>query len=151
MKLEDILEKVVTLATIIFIGWGVYSFGFKKDDTPVQQQGQYSRDDYQKQQKESEYNKIRQWLNEHESEARKTAVDFILKKGYSIQSIKLTQKDASNRTSVSFTTSGMLWAYYQYDVVTDNTSQNGSLVYITITVKYDKPKWYVDYFHSYII
>lgn len=147
MELDDILGKVITLAAIIFIGWSAYNRFFKNDNTPIQQeQSQYNLDDYRKQQEENR-NKIRQWLNEHESNARKMAVDFILKKGYSIQSIKLTQKDASNHVSIS----GMSWAYYKYDVITDNTSQKGSLIYITITVKYDKPEWYIDYFRPYTI
>lgn len=112
----------------------------------MEQQGQHNLDDYRKQQEDNR-NKIRQWLNEHESSAKKMAVDFILKQGYSIQSIKLTQKDADNYRSMS----GMSWAYYKYDVVTANTSQKGSLIYITITVKYDKPEWYIDYFRPYTI
>lgn len=148
MKLEDILEKVVTLATIIFIGWHGYNRFFTTDDTPIQQQqSQYSLDGYRKQQEENR-DKGRQWFNEHQSDARKMAEDFVLKKGYSIQSIKLTQNDTSN---FSFTISGMSWAYYTYDVVTDNTSQKGSLIYITIRVKYDKPEWYVDSFQPYTI
>lgn len=76
MKLEDILEKVGTLATIIFIGWYGYNRFFTTDDTPIQQQqSQYSLDDYQKQQEESKKSK---------EECLQIVGDYLKKYGYNV-------------------------------------------------------------------
>lgn len=55
MKLDDILAKFVTLATIVFVGWYVYA-AFKNADTSEQQSVQdeckYDINEYRKQQEE---------------------------------------------------------------------------------------------------
>lgn len=88
MKLEDILEKVVTLATIIFIGWHGYNRFFKKDDTPIQQQqGQYNLDDYRKQQAENKKAK---------EECLQIVGDYLKRYGYNVTYLCTTNVQLTN-------------------------------------------------------
>lgn len=64
----DILEKLVTIAGIIFVGWYAYNLFFKKDDTSIQPpslQSEYrvTTNDYQKQQEVSKKIQRRMFAN----------------------------------------------------------------------------------------
>lgn len=80
MKFEDMLEKVVTLATIIFIGWYAYNLFFKKDDSSIQPpslQSEYrvTTNDYQKQQDERKKSK---------EECLRIVGDYLKRYGYNV-------------------------------------------------------------------
>lgn len=78
MKLDDILAKFVTLATIVFVGWYVYA-AFKNADTSEQQSVQdeckYDINEYRKQQEEEK--KLAE-------EKLKIAMDYLKRYNYNV-------------------------------------------------------------------
>lgn len=91
MKWDDILEKLVTLATVIFIGWYAYNIFLKKDDAPIQQpfQSEYKTDTnrYQKQQEVSKKSK---------EECLRIVGDYLKGYGHNVTHIYTTDPSLNN-------------------------------------------------------
>lgn len=91
MKWDDMLEKLVTLATVIFIGWYAYNIFLKKDDAPIQQpfQSEYKADanKYQKQQEVSKKSK---------EECLRIVSDYLKKYGHNVTHIYTTDPTLNN-------------------------------------------------------
>ncbi len=92
MKLDDILEKLVTIAGIIFVGWYAYNLFFKKDDTSIQPpslQSEYrvTTNDYQKQQEVSKKSK---------EECLRIVGDYLQRYGHNVTYIYTTDPSLNN-------------------------------------------------------
>lgn len=101
----------------------------------------------------------RKWLDQNEATARNFAKNFTRNKGYTIQSTTLEGREASDvgSSGVRFVEynkpipTEIQSAYYNYNIVTGNISDNGSLIHIRVRVKYtryENPNWTVDYFQA---
>ncbi len=102
----------------------------------------------------------RKWLDQNEATARNFAKDFARDKGYTIQSMTLETREASDVGA-----SGMRFveydkpipteiqsACYNYNIVTGDISDNGGLIHILVRVKYtqyESPHWTVDSFQAF--
>lgn len=79
MKLDDILEKLVTLVAIVFVGWYAYISFFKNNDTSEQQsvQSEYKYDI-------NEYREQQEQEQKQAEEKLKIAMDYLKRYNYNV-------------------------------------------------------------------
>lgn len=99
-------------------------------------QNDNQQEDYQ-QKRYEKYEKDKEIIHQNFNIAENKAIRFTQEKGYSVESIKyLSSSYVSNILS------------YTFEITTNDLSTNGSLIYVTITVKKQGNNWSVDFFRA---